>query len=717
LRGAAEAPALGPRPLALLAYLALATRPLTRDHLAELFWGDRDDARARHSLREALSVLRRTLGGDAIGRGGDVVALADPMALAVDACELRTASAAGDAARVLALHAGPFLDGVHVAGASPAFEHWLAAERAELERCFVEACAAECRRLRAAGEWGSAAAVARRWVASAPLDARAARALLRALAGPGTCEALQRALDAHAGLAARLEAEFALAPDPSVAALAEEYAHTLATQAAGAHPGGAHPGGAHPGADESSAPSHTAVAVLPFVDRQGDAEGAYLADGLAEALIDALGALRGLRVAPRDSSFAFRRASVDASVDVRGAARALGVAAVVTGSVRRAGPRLRLTVELVDAATGDRRWSGRYARAVRDVLALQDEVSRAVVAALAPQLLGELRPSPAPARTGNFEAYDLYLRGRHFLGQRSRDGVRKAIAHFEQALAEDPGYALAWAGLADAYTLLGYGGHLRPREAMPRAADAVRRALALDGTLAEAHASLGIVHLVYDWDWDGAARALRTAIALKPDYATAHQWYADYLLATGARDEALQALGRARALDPLSPMVNAGLGPMLALAGRYEAGIAQMRRMLELEPDFGPAYLFLAWVHYLSGQRAEAVAVAQRGMALAGDYPMGLAYVKAIAGEDTAARTLLASVERAAASAYVSPIALARVYAILGDGPAALAWIERAYEERDASIIYLAVDPTFAPLRGEPAFTRLLARLGLPRPT
>jgi tetratricopeptide (TPR) repeat protein len=402
--------------------------------------------------------------------------------------------------------------------------------------------------------------------------------------------------------------------------------------------------------------------------------------------------------------------------------RALEVATVVSGSVRREGARLRMAVELIDAATGYQRWSARFDRELRDVFALQDEVSRAVVAALAPQLLGELRPPPAALRAGGFEVYDLYLRGRHFLGQRDRGGFQKGIAHFEQALAQDPGYAPAWAGLADAYALLGYGGHLRPREAMPRALDAVRRALALDGTLAEAHASLGIVHLIYDWDWDGAARELRAAIALKPDYATAHQWYANYLLATGAADDAVEAIGRARALDPLSRAIDAGLGPMLVLAGRPDAAIAQLRRTLELDPDFAPAYGFLAWAYFLSGRRGDAVAAAERGLSLAGEHganPVARAYAKALAGDAAAARALLAAVERAAsspASGYVPPIALARAYAILEDAPAALAWLERALEERDASSVYLAVDPTFAALRGGAAFARLLSRLGLPRP-
>ncbi|AHG93244.1 transcriptional activator domain-containing protein (plasmid) [Gemmatirosa kalamazoonensis] len=701
---------LGPRPLALLAYLALATRPLTRDHLAALFWGDRDDARARHSLREALSVLRRAIGVDAITRRDELVALAAaPAAPAVDARVLCEASAAGEHARVLALYAGPFLDGVHLAGVAPAFEDWVAAQRAELERRFVSACAAECERLEAAQAWDDAAAVARRWTAAAPLDARGACNLLRALAGPGTRAALRRALDAHAGLAARIDAEFALPADPSVTALAAEYARALA--------GGVTREEGEGAAARAAAPMTPSVAVLPFIDQQGGAddarESAYLADGLTDALIDALGHLRGLRVAASASSFAFKGTATDA----REAARALGVATIVTGRVRRAGPRLRVAVDVIDATSGSAVWTKRFERAHRDVFALQEEMRHAIVAALAPQLLGALPASAAPSRTENFAAYDLYLRGRHFLGRRVREEVRKAIAHFEQALAEDPGYAAAWAGIADAYTLLGYNGLLRPREAIPRAADAVRRALALDGTLAEAHASLGAIHLAYDWDWDGAARELRTAMALKPEYATARQWYAIYLLATGAVDEAIAEIGRARALDPLSAAINAGLAPMLLLAGRYEVAIAQLRRTLELEPDFAPAYGFLGWAYYLTGRRAEAAAAAERGAVLAGANPLSMAYVKALAGDEPVARALLAAVEQAAASTYVQPVAVARAYAIIGDEPATLAWLGRALDERDPWSIYLAVDPTFAPLRGEPAFVRLLARLALPGPS
>lgn len=226
--GAPGAPVLGPRKLALLAYLALADRPLTRDHLAELFWGDRDDDRARHSLREALSAFRAALGSDAIARGGDVVALAGPSVLTVDARELRAASAAGDVARTIALHAGPFLDGVHVTGVSSAFERWLIAERTDLERLVSQACATECRRLREVGDWAACTRVAERWLDGAPLDARAGRALLRSLAAPGTRAALRNAIDAYQRLATQLYEDFELAPDPSVVALAEEYGRALA---------------------------------------------------------------------------------------------------------------------------------------------------------------------------------------------------------------------------------------------------------------------------------------------------------------------------------------------------------------------------------------------------------------------------------------------------------------------------------------------------------
>ena len=225
-------PSLGPRKLALLAYIALARRPLTRDHLAELFWGDRGDERARHSLREALSGLRRALGDAAIARGGDLVSLTDRIPLRIDAVELRRASAAGDAAAVVAIHVGPFLDGLHVTGASSAFERWITDERAEMERLLVDACASECRRLRTVGDWTARAAVARRWVGSDPLDPRAAKALLKSLAAPGTRMALQQALNAYAALVARLAAEFELKPDPSVSAIAETIARELA-----AHPG------------------------------------------------------------------------------------------------------------------------------------------------------------------------------------------------------------------------------------------------------------------------------------------------------------------------------------------------------------------------------------------------------------------------------------------------------------------------------------------------
>jgi tetratricopeptide (TPR) repeat protein len=401
---------------------------------------------------------------------------------------------------------------------------------------------------------------------------------------------------------------------------------------------------------------------------------------------------------------------------VREVAHTLNVATVVSGSIRCAGTAIRIAVELVDAATGYQICSARYDRELRDVFALQDEMSRALVAALAPQLLGELRAASATARTGSLEAYDLYLRGRYFLSQRSRDGIQKGIAHFERALGLDPTFALAWTGIADSYTLLSFYGHLRPREAFPRVMEALRRALALDAALAEVHASLGIANLLYDWDWGRAERELREAIALKPHDAAAHYWYAIYSLTTGALDEAIREIQRARDLDPLSLTINAGMGTTLVLAGRYDAGIEQLRRTLELNPNFTPAYGFLGWAYYLSGRRAEAAEAVEKGMRLAGVNPLGTAYAKALSGERDAALGLLADIERAAATVYVQPIFIARTYAVLGEANAALAWLERGYDEREAWMVNLAIDPTFELLRSEPRFVRLLARLRLPQP-
>ncbi len=454
------------------------------------------------------------------------------------------------------------------------------------------------------------------------------------------------------------------------------------------------------------------IAVLPFADLSPQRDQEYFCHGLAEELINALTKVRQLRVVARTSAFSFRNQSPDA----REIGRRLRVETVLEGSVRKAEDRLRITAQLVRTADGAHLWSERYDRRLDDVFAIQDEITAAITGHLEVELLAAGRRPASKRQTGDVEAYHLYLKGRHFWSKRSPADLEEGIEYFRQAIARDPHYALAHAGLADSYNLLGFYSVRAPKEAFPRAKEAARRALELDGDLAEAHSSLAFARLLYDWDWAGAGREFRRTFELNPGYATAHHWFAEYLTLQGRHEEAIEQVKQALGLDPLSLIINTLRGWAYYYARRYDQAIAALEETLELDAGFAPAEFWLGLARQQQGQLEAAGAVLEQAIEHSGRSPMmvaALGRLHALRGETTAASAVLAELEAASRREYVPAYYIAAIHSGSGDRERTLDWLEHSRQARDNWLVFLGVDPIWDALRSEPRFTALLAEVGL----
>jgi tetratricopeptide (TPR) repeat protein len=389
----------------------------------------------------------------------------------------------------------------------------------------------------------------------------------------------------------------------------------------------------------------------------------------------------------------------------------------VEGSVQRSGDRVRVTAQLIGAPADTHLWAESYDRDLRDILVLQDDVARAISNQIKVKLTPQEQVRLASARPVNPEAHEAYLKGRYYWNKRTEEGFRKAIEYFSEATEKDHNYALAHAGLADSYILLGTYGVLPPKEAYAKAREAATKALELDDTLGEAHNALATVKSDYDWDWPGAEREFRRAIELNPGYATAHQWYGELLSNLGRHEEALAEIKRAQQLDPLSLIINAVSGRNLLFAGRDDLAIEQLRKTLEMDPHFAQAHFFLGWAYVRKGTFAEAIAEFQRAATLSPDitaYKGGLAHAYARAGKSAEARKLLSELKEESKRTYVSWYDFAAIYAGLGEKDQAFTCLERAYEQHVDRLVEAKGDPLFDPLHSDPRFQDLMRRIGLP---
>ena len=452
------------------------------------------------------------------------------------------------------------------------------------------------------------------------------------------------------------------------------------------------------------------IAVLPFVNATPDPDNEYLSDGITDELIDALSKVRGLRVASRTSVFGLK----GKLQDVRAVGALLGVSAVIEGTVRRAGDRLRIAAQLSSTDDATLLWSQRFDRTLQDVFALQDEIAHTIVDALRATTFADLS-EPLPQRyAGNANAYSLYLKGRYEWNKRTRGGVAAGIRYFQQAAAEDPRYAPAYVGLADSYALHVDYRSVPVTEGFELAKSYARKAIELDESLAEAHASLAWSLFIYDWDWTGAEREFKRAIELAPSYATAHQWYAFLLVARGQVEEALVEAHMSQELDPASVSIRRGLGGVYAYARRYEQARYHTERAIAMNPLAEESYRLLGMSLFRMGRAEEAERVLRESAALPGAGPYAtatLGYVLAQRGKADEARSICAQLEAEADTGYVSPVAFGTLSLGLEQWDAALDWIQKSIDERRGWFVYARVNPIFDPLREHPRFLAMVQEL------
>ena len=454
------------------------------------------------------------------------------------------------------------------------------------------------------------------------------------------------------------------------------------------------------------------LAVLPLTNISAGSRDEYFVDGMTEELISTLSKITGLSVIARTSAMHYK----GTDKTIAQVASELAVRTVVEGSVRKSGHKLRISIRLVDATTQEDLWSENYDRELKDVFAIQRDIAQRIGRALKLRLARREERGLESGSTTVVNAHDLYLQGRFQWNLRTETGLRHAIELFGRAIEKDRTFALAFCGIADAWAQIGWLEFSAPTEAFPKAREAAEQALAIDDHLAEAHASLGFVRFLYERDWGAAAKEFQRAIALNPGYPTGHQFYADYLKAMGRFDEALAEMRLALELDPVSMAVNTGFGHVLYLARNFDAAIEQYAKALQIDPSFGPAHLWFGRPYLEKGMYAEAIAEIQQAVASSGGSTISLAvlaHALASAGKKSEATKILEDLLERSRTRYLPSYWIALVYTGLGDHDQALAWLERAYEERSSWLVWIKVEPRFDGLRSDPRFVSLLRRMRL----
>jgi TolB-like protein/DNA-binding winged helix-turn-helix (wHTH) protein/Flp pilus assembly protein TadD len=454
------------------------------------------------------------------------------------------------------------------------------------------------------------------------------------------------------------------------------------------------------------------LAVLPLESLSSDASQDYFADGMTDELISDLGQISALRVISRTSVMAYKRARKP----LPQIARELDVDAVVEGTVLRFGDRVRITAQLIEASSDKHLWSHSYEGQLRDTLALQNQVAQAIADQIRINLNSQERAALKNVRVANPQAYESYLKGRYFWNKRTADGLKVALAYFNQAIDEDPKYAPSYSGLADTYALLGDWQYavMTPKEALPKAKAAAIKALELDAALGEAHNSLAFCLDGFDWDFLSAGKEFRRAIELNPGYATAHHWYAWHLSLSGQYDEAIAEMRKAENMDPLSLIIKADLAEVLLLSHSYDESIRQSRKTIEMDPNFPLAHNQLGQAYLQKRMLDDAISELQKAAQLSAGSPTclaNLARAYAASGKKSEAVKLLNDLKKRSDPGYSHASEIAVIYAALGDKNQAMTWLEKGYEERFNPGVLLR--PGFDPLRSDPRFQELMHRIGL----
>ncbi len=462
------------------------------------------------------------------------------------------------------------------------------------------------------------------------------------------------------------------------------------------------------------------VAVLPFANAGSDPGAEYLSDGITEGIIDHLSELPNIKVISRASAFHYKQREIEPLK----VAKELGVEALVTGRVVQHGNDLSVSAELVDAREDKQLWGEQYSRKLADVASVQQEIASAISGNLRLRLTSENKTRLAKSSATSPEAYQFYLKGRYVANQATADGLNKSIEYFQQAIDKDPGYAMAYVGLADSYNWLGGGlNYVSPRETLPKAKAAAMKALELDNTQGEAHAALGFAAWFYDWDWPTAEREFKAAIELNPNSAISHHRYSECLLTRSQFDEGISEIKRAQELDPVSTQTIGGLGHAYLVMHRYDESIPHFQRALDLYPNAAFIRAQLAWSYAMKGMYQQALAeydkIAEPDKIVAPENQLvadGLGWVYAVSGRRAAALKIAKEVEELSSHAYVDFYQIATIYAGLGEKDEAFRLLEKGYEERSAGMLYLVVDPFWYGMRSDPRYVDLLHRIGLPQP-
>jgi len=454
------------------------------------------------------------------------------------------------------------------------------------------------------------------------------------------------------------------------------------------------------------------IAVLPLDNLIGDRAQDFFVDGMTDALITRLAQIGALRVTSRTSVMRYR----ETDKPLPQVARELNVDAVIEGAVTRSGGRVRITAQLVDARTDQHLWAREYERELTDILLLQAEVAQAIADEIQIKVTPQEQARLATARLVKPKAYEAYLRGRFHWDKRTEEGMRKGLALFEQALAEDPSFALSQTGVAECYNMLGYWGVAPPQEVSANAKAAAMKALEIDPSLAEAHAAQGWTKFAYDWDWTAGEREFRYAIDLKSGYTTAHQWYSHLLIYQGRVAEALTQVERTLELEPVSLVMNSNSALIYMLAHDCDETIERARKTLELDPHFSPPYIWLGWALQKKSMHDEAIDALRRAVPLSGHGPRylsALGHAYAASDQSSEAIKILVQLEAMATERYVSAYDFAVIYAGLGDVEKTFAALGRAYDERATWLPMIKADPRFESLQSESRFLNLLSKLGL----
>jgi serine/threonine-protein kinase len=666
-------------------------QPLSRDRAMALLWPERDLASARRLLNLAAYVLRSALGEGAIVSTGDGLLL-NPSQLSCDLHELRSAIAANAFERVVELYTGPLLDGFHL-GDSIDFGYWLDERRSELAHAYIGALFALAERQAESGDAHGRVRTCLKLTSADPHSGKHAQALMHALEAAGDrAGAIQHASD-HAN---RRRTELGLEADEGVVALAKRL-HDMGTKR-------------QPRLDAETGARSLAVAVLPFLDLGTGQENAHFADGITEDVIAHLSKIRALNVISRTSVMSFR--ARQQSLKEIGAA--LGARALLDGSVRCVGGRVRIVAKLVDVETDQHLWVETYDRQLTDVFAIQTDVALRIAAALKAELSPDEQARVRSEPTRDMHAYQLFLQGQHWYVSYTAEAMTRAVEYFDRAIARDPTFALAYANLAMAYTQMGEHGTTAPDVAYERAADAVVKALRLDPHLGAAHCTMGHLRIVRSFDWSGAEESFKRALELSPSDANAYNLYGRLCAGVERYDEAIALHRRARELDPLVHRMD--LVTALLRAGRYGEAIADAESAVELDPDHERSRATLGWAYFLSGRRDEGLAELERAVTFHPEDTLWLGQLGeayGMAGNVVKAQAILRALEDRARSAFVSPYHFAYVYTGLGDFDRAVDCLERAVAARTGPAFGIKGSFLFAPLRTHPRFRALLRQMQL----